>query len=99
MRQTLGTFLALAILAAVSWALAYVPSPGWLGVATALGIACVKAGLVAWRFMELREGHATPRVALAASLALVVVFVGLTAADVVTRGPSPATAPAGWSDE
>jgi caa(3)-type oxidase subunit IV len=75
------TFVALVVLAAVSWLL----SAAGTGTAVALAIASVKALLIALFFMELIVGHATDRtVACIAVLFVVLLTVGMLA-DVAYR--------------
>jgi cytochrome c oxidase subunit 4 len=58
-----------------------------LRVAAALGIATVKAALVALFFMHLWEHGGATRLVLATSMLFVVLLVGLTLADNMTRFP------------
>jgi cytochrome c oxidase subunit 4 len=58
-----------------------------LRVVAALGIATVKAALVALFFMHLWEHGGATRLVLAASMMFVVLLIGLTLADNMTRFP------------
>ena len=58
-----------------------------LRVVAALGIAAVKAALVALFFMHLWEHGGATRLVLAASMMFVVLLIGLTLADNMTRFP------------
>jgi cytochrome c oxidase subunit 4 len=58
-----------------------------LRIIAALGIATVKAALVALVFMHLWEHGGATRLVLAASMMFVVLLIGLTLADNMTRFP------------
>ena len=58
-----------------------------LRVVAALGIATVKAALVALFFMHLWDHGGATRLVLAASMMFVVLLIGLTLADNMTRFP------------
>jgi cytochrome c oxidase subunit 4 len=92
-RRLLGTFVALLVLTSATWGLSTLPL-GSFQVAVALAIALAKATLVALFFMHLAEAPRVFGPLLAVPLALVVIFVGLTAADVATRGATPGRADA-----
>jgi cytochrome c oxidase subunit 4 len=62
--------------------------PGALRVPLALGIACVKAGLVMWFFMHLGEHAPTNRAYVAGALVLLVLMITMVVADVATRLPT-----------
>ncbi|WP_373047307.1 cytochrome C oxidase subunit IV family protein [Vulgatibacter sp.] len=79
--------LALALVG-LSWLLAGLDLGAW-GTPVALGIAAIKALLIAWYFMELREARTSLRVAALAALLLFVLLVGLSTVDVATREPPP----------
>lgn len=83
-KTTLLTGSALLVLWAVSFGLSYVQL-GLAALPVALGIAATKAALVVLFFMDLATARPTIRFAFAAAVALVVVLVGLTVADVATR--------------
>jgi cytochrome c oxidase subunit 4 len=68
---------------------------GDLGLPVALVIATAKAVLVVVFFMELFLERATARLALLASVTLVVLLLLLTVGDVLTRGAPPLDAPPG----
>lgn len=79
-RSLLLTFIALVVLAALSWSLAFTAS-----VPLALGIAAIKAVLIGRVFMELAHAHAATRfVALIAVMFLVLLCSGVLS-DVVLR--------------
>lgn len=84
---------ALLLLAGASLGLAFLPL-GRFAVAAALGIAAVKAWLVARHYMELGSAHASVRMVAASALFFVLLLVGLAAADVATRAPPPLLPPA-----
>ncbi len=79
-------------LAGLSLGLAFLPL-GPFSVAVALGIAAIKAGLVARHYMELDTSHASVRTVAATGLFFVLLLVVLTAADVATREPPPLLPP------
>ena len=86
-RQTALTWAGLLALTATSFALSYAHLGG-LGTPVALGIALLKATLVALVFMELLVEPFTVRVTLVAGFAFVVLLVFFVVADVVTRAPA-----------
>lgn len=90
------TLLALLALAGASLAFRFAHL-GTLGYAVALAIATAKAALVAVFFMELGGEKASVKFAFASGLALIVLLLSLTVADVVTRAPPPLTAPPGMA--
>lgn len=65
---------------------------GW-AMAAALGFSSVKAGLIGWEFMELRQASTSIRVAVAVALFLVVLLIVLVIVDVATREPVPLLPP------
>jgi cytochrome c oxidase subunit 4 len=80
------TWVALMVLAAATFVLSRLPIGGSTAHATvALVIAMVKALLVALVFMHLLEQRSVNRIFFLIAFLFVVVFVGLTVADVVTR--------------
>jgi cytochrome c oxidase subunit 4 len=98
-RETSGrglslTLLALLLLAGFSLAMrfAHLGSAGYL---VGLGIAAVKACLVAVFFMEILAEKATVRLAFATCLSLVALLLALVLADVLTRSSPPLQNPAG----
>jgi cytochrome c oxidase subunit 4 len=86
--------LALLTLAGISFALRFAHL-GNLGMPVALGIALVKAVLVAMVFMELAFEKPSIRFAFAAGLAMIAIMLSLMIADVVTRAVPPLQDPAG----
>ena len=53
-----------------------------------LSIASLKALLIAWFFMHLREGSGLVRVFAASALFWLLILFGLSLSDYLTRGPS-----------
>lgn len=92
-RLLVGLGAALLGLAGLSLALSFVPL-GRFAVAVALGIAAVKAWLVARHYMELHGSHASVRIVAATALFFVLLLVSLTAADPATRLAPPLLPPA-----
>jgi cytochrome c oxidase subunit 4 len=92
----LVTLLSLLALAGASFAFRFV-NIGAFGYGVALAIAVAKAALVATFFMEIGAERASVRFAFASGLALIVLLLSLTVADVVTRAPPPLTAPPGMA--
>ena len=80
-RALILTYLALVVLAAVSWMLMTVGG----GVGLALFIAALKTLAIALVFMELWIGHASDRVIAVVALFFVVLLCAGALADVVTR--------------
>lgn len=62
--------------------------PGGLRVPLALGIACIKAGLVMWFFMHLGEHAPTSRAYVLAAVVLLTLMIVMVVADVATRLPT-----------
>lgn len=87
-RTTHVTAALLVALWLVSWGLSYVHL-GRASVAVALGIAGVKALLVALVFMELVGSKFSVQAAAISALALVAVLMSLTLLDVETRAEAP----------
>jgi cytochrome c oxidase subunit 4 len=92
-RRVWVTWIALLLLAGLTFALSFVPTH-LFAVPVAMLIATVKATLVALFFMELVGSGTTPRLAFALALLLFVILLALLATDVVTR-PIPALVPQG----
>jgi caa(3)-type oxidase subunit IV len=87
------TYVALLVLATLSWLLAVVHVPG--GVIFGMLIGAIKAVLVLAFFMHLAEEAFSFKLVIAVSAILVLIFVGLTVVDPLTRTPqepAPATA-------
>jgi cytochrome c oxidase subunit 4 len=93
-RGLFTTWLVLMLLAGLSLALRFAHLGGY-GTLAALGIAAIKALLVALVFMELAYERATVRMAFAAGLALLAVMLTLMIADVLTRTVPPLDNPPG----
>jgi cytochrome c oxidase subunit 4 len=83
-RAVLVTGAALLVLWAVSFAASYVLT-GPTALAVAIGIAVVKAALVALFFMELVRARASVVMALLTACVLTVTLIGLMVADIATR--------------
>jgi cytochrome c oxidase subunit 4 len=61
---------------------------GPLSLVTSMGVATVKAALVYWFFMHLREEGGLIRLAAIAGIAWLMIFFFLALADYATRGGS-----------
>jgi cytochrome c oxidase subunit 4 len=85
---TSAAWVALLGLTATSFALSYAHL-GPLGVPVALGIAVIKASVVAFVFMEVAHEPFTVRASLVAGLFFLLLLVFFVVADVVTRAPPP----------
>ncbi|MEK0083961.1 cytochrome C oxidase subunit IV family protein [Benzoatithermus flavus] len=83
-----AVYLALLVLLAATTAASFVDLGVWNAVVN-LGIAALKAGLVAWFFMELRRAAALVRLAAVAGLFWLVLLFGLGFADFLTRTRFP----------
>ena len=83
-RRNLLIWAALLVLLGLTFALAYVPL-GPFNAVTALGIAAIKAGLVALLFMGLRRSGSLIRLAAAAGLFWLIILFALTLSDFLTR--------------
>ena len=83
-RRILLVWLALLALLALTAASAWWPMGSWNSV-TNLGIAALKAALVAWCYMGLGRARAAPRVAAAVALAALALLLTLSGADYATR--------------
>lgn len=88
LRTYVITYLSLLLLATVSWMLVVFHVPGEGPIA--IGIAIVKAVLVLAYFMHLAEESFSFKLTIATSVILVMIFVGLTALDPLTRKLQPA---------
>lgn len=83
------TWIGLLVLTALSYLASLVDVGPW-DMTVALGIATVKAILVALIFMHLLEGHFTDRMVLLLSLAFVIILTALMIGDIATRHTFPA---------
>src|SRR4051812_549787 len=81
-------WVGLLALTGISWALSYAHL-GPIETGVALGIACVKATLVALIFMEAIEARFSAMLLPIGGLVLVAILVGLAALDVGTRRTFP----------
>jgi cytochrome c oxidase subunit 4 len=86
------TFIALLVLAAVSFGLSFL-SLGVFTIPAALAISAVKATLVVMIFMELVASRASARIAIVASLLLFATLLSLTLLDHATRATPPMLPP------
>jgi cytochrome c oxidase subunit 4 len=84
----LWTLIALVVLAATSFGFSYLDLGPW-EFPIALGIAAVKALLVALFFMHLVEHTFSSRLAIVTASVFVVLLISLVALDVTTRRPPP----------
>ena len=80
-RTLVLTFIALIVLAALSWVAATLGT----GTGVALTIAALKAGAIAFVFMELGRAHAVDRIIAAIAVLFVVLLCLGAAADVAFR--------------
>ena len=88
------TWVALMVLAGLSFGLRFV-SLGWFGFVAALGIAAIKAILVALVFMEIAYERLSVRLAFLAGLSLFAIMLALMLGDILTRRPAPLENPPG----
>jgi cytochrome c oxidase subunit IV len=86
-RSLVSTYLVLIGLAGASLGLAHVPLDHRLALAIALAIGAVKAAIVLSVFMRLTAETFGFKLVMAVAAALVLVFVGLSALDPMTRMP------------
>lgn len=93
-RALLLTLLALLVLAGASLLFRFAHL-GDFSFAVALGIALIKAILVAVVFMEITLEKPTARFAFGACLSLFALMISLLVADVLTRSPPPLGTPPG----
>jgi len=91
------TLVALLLLAGLSFGLRFAQLGG-AGIPVALGIAALKATLVAIVFMELLQEKVTVRLAFTAGLCLFALMMALIVADVLTRAAPPLQAPPGMAE-
>lgn len=91
------TLVALLVLAGISLAFRFAHL-GAMGYVVGLGIAAVKAGLVAVFFMELLTEKVTARLAFTVCLSLFALLLAFVLADVVTRSVPPLRSPAGTAE-
>jgi cytochrome c oxidase subunit 4 len=92
MRFVIGAGIALLVLAGVSLLLSRA-ALGAFAVPVALAIAVLKASVVAAVFMEVARERVSIHVAVATGIGMLILLVGLTVADVVTREVAPLTPP------
>lgn len=78
------TYLVLLLLATASWLIALLHVPG--AIVLAIGIGAIKAVLVLAYFMHLAEEGFSFRLTIVTSVVMVLIFIGLTVLDPLTRG-------------
>ena len=88
MRTYVLVFVALLVLTAVTILVSYVDL-GALGPPVALGIALVKASLVVFFFMHLRDAPGVLWLAAASGFFWLAILIVLTMSDLATRGMVP----------
>jgi cytochrome c oxidase subunit 4 len=88
------TLMALLVLAGFSLGMRFAHL-GALGFGVALGVAAIKAALVAVFFMEILTERASVRFAFVTCLSLLALLLTLTVADVLTRSVPPLDNPPG----
>jgi cytochrome c oxidase subunit IV len=84
-----AAFAALVVLATLSLVVGTRAHWPWWDVAISLSIAAAKTLLVLWFFMDMAEQPFHARLAVSVAVLLVMLLVGLTAADVATRFTIP----------
>jgi cytochrome c oxidase subunit 4 len=93
-RGLLLTLLALLVLAGFSLAMRFAHL-GALGFGVGLGVAVLKAALVAVFFMEILTERPSARLAFATCLSLLALLLALVVADILTRAVPPLDNPPG----
>jgi cytochrome c oxidase subunit 4 len=88
-RRVAAAWLALLALMALSLGSAFV-ALGAGNLAVSLAIAAVKAGLVAWIFMQLKRAPPVTRIAALAGLLFLALLMALSGFDYATRHLAPA---------
>ena len=83
MRAYVLTYISLLVLATLSWLIAVGHVPG--GAILAISIGVIKAVLVLAYFMHLAEEGFSFKLTMATAVAVVVIFIGLTVLDPLTR--------------
>jgi cytochrome c oxidase subunit IV len=81
----IGVWIALMLLLTATVAATFGPFGAWTPLIN-LAIAFAKAGLIFWVFMHLREQGALARLVAVAAIAWLLILIGLTQADLATRG-------------
>lgn len=82
-RAYILTYVSLLVLATLSWWIAVAHVPG--GVILAISIGVIKAVLVLAYFMHLAEEGFSFKLTITTAVAMVVIFIGLTVLDPLTR--------------
>jgi cytochrome c oxidase subunit 4 len=93
-RGLLLTLVALLLLAGFSLAMRFAHL-GSFGFLVGLGVAAIKAALVAVFFMDIFTEKVTARFAFATCISLVALLLALVLADILTRSVPPLENPAG----
>ncbi|HJU71467.1 MAG TPA: cytochrome C oxidase subunit IV family protein [Paucimonas sp.] len=88
-KRCLLVWLGLMALLALTFGSAWLPLGIWNGIIN-LGIAALKAGLVAAFFMHLNTGSGLIRIVAAAALFTLALLFALSGGDYATRGVHPA---------
>lgn len=96
-RGLLLTLIALFLLAGLSLILRYAHLENW-GYPVALGIAVIKAVLVAIFFMEILTERPTVGLALITGVLLLVALMVFVLADIMTRAAPPLSSPPGMEE-
>jgi cytochrome c oxidase subunit 4 len=97
LKTVLGTGVAVLVLWALSFAVSYVPM-GAASLAVALGIAALKAALVALFFMELVRETLSVKLTMVGAVVMVMILMTLMVADIATRDTPPLLVPGARSE-
>jgi cytochrome c oxidase subunit 4 len=81
----IGVWIGLMLLLTATVAATFAPFGAWMSLIN-FSIALAKAGLIFWVFMHLREQGALARLVAVAATAWLLILIGLTQADLLTRG-------------
>ena len=96
LKTVLGTGVAVLVLWALSFGVSYVPM-GAASLPVALGIAALKAALVALFFMELVREALSVKVTMIAAVLMTMTLIAFMVADVATRDTAPLLVPGAGS--
>ena len=88
-RTYVAVWALLTILTVTTWAVAQIDL-GPFNTVIALAIAFFKASLVVWFFMDLRHEHPLTKLFALGGLFWIIIFIGITLADYLTRNWMPA---------
>ncbi len=97
LETVLGTGVAVLVLWALSFGVSYVPM-GAASLAVALGIAALKAVLVALFFMELVRETLSVKITMIGAVAMVMTLIAFMVADIATRDTPPLLVPGARSE-